>query len=80
MKIARLLRLAKMLRLAKLRKVVKRIDENYAGIWTVSKLCSLIVIILYISHLFACMWYFAGSANQVSPLRNLPLLVASRSF
>lgn len=65
MKIARLLRLAKMLRLAKLRKVVKRIDENYAGIWTVSKLLSLILIILYISHLFACMWYFAGSSNQI---------------
>eukprot|EP01043_Picozoa_sp_COSAG02_P056564 COSAG02_NODE_6722_length_3401_cov_4.311932_1_plen_657_part_10 len=65
MKIARLLRLAKMLRLAKLRKVVKQIDEHYSGIWTVSKLFSLIVIILYVSHIFACMWYFAGSSNEV---------------
>jgi Ca2+-binding EF-hand superfamily protein len=65
MKIARLLRLAKMLRLAKLRKVVKQIDENYSGIWTVSKLFSLILIILYISHIFACMWYFAGSSVEV---------------
>ena len=65
MKIARLLRLAKMLRLAKLRKVVKQIDEHYSGIWTVSKLFSLILIILYISHIFACMWYFAGSSNEI---------------
>jgi len=65
MKITRLLRLAKMLRLAKLIKIVKQIDENYAGVWTISKLSSLIMIILYVSHLFSCMWYFAGSENQI---------------
>ena len=53
-----------MLRLAKLKKVIKSIDESYGGVWTVSKLSSLIVIILYMAHIFACGWYFAGSDNQ----------------
>ena len=64
LKIFRLLRLAKMLRLAKLKKVLKRIDERYVGVWTLSKLSSLIVIILYMAHIFACGWYAAGAANQ----------------
>ena len=56
LKITRLLRLAKMLRLARLKRVLKRIDEQFPGIWTVSKLSGLMMIILYISHIFACLW------------------------
>jgi Ca2+-binding EF-hand superfamily protein len=64
LKIFRLLRLAKMLRLAKLKKVLKHIDETYAGVWTLSKLSSLIAIILYMAHIFACGWYAVGSVSQ----------------
>ena len=46
LKILRLLRLAKMLRLAKIKAVIKRLDEDFPGIFTVSKLSSLVLIIL----------------------------------
>ena len=64
LKVFRLLRLTKMLRLARMKRVLKRFDEEYPGIWPFSKLLSLILIILYVSHLFACLWYFSGSTNQ----------------
>eukprot|EP01047_Picozoa_sp_COSAG01_P053632 COSAG01_NODE_5770_length_4043_cov_192.063118_1_plen_481_part_00 len=74
LKIFRLLRLAKMLRLARVKRVIKRIDESYPGVFTVSKLSGLIVIILYVSHLFACLWYFAGSESQVLASRTQAFL------
>jgi len=64
LKILRLLRLAKMLRLAKIKAVIKRLDEDFPGIFTVSKLSSLVLIILYIAHLFASFWYFVGSFDM----------------
>ena len=66
LKIIRLLRLAKMLRLARLKRLIKRIDEECPGIWTVSQLFSLVVIIMYVSHLFACGWYMVGTDIQVA--------------
>ena len=65
LKIIRLLRLAKMLRLARLKRLLKRLDEEFPGIWTTSQLFSLVVIIMYVSHLFACGWYMVGTTNQV---------------
>lgn len=67
LKIIRLLRLAKMLRLARLKRILKRLDEDFPGIWTVSQLFSLVLIILYISHIFACFWYFVGTNDQIFP-------------
>jgi Ca2+-binding EF-hand superfamily protein len=67
LKIIRLLRLAKMLRLARLKRLIKRIDEEFPGLWTVSQLFSLVVIIMYVSHLFACGWYMVGLDKQTLP-------------
>ena len=67
LKIVRLLRLAKMLRLARLKRLLKRLDEDLPGIWTCSQLMSLVIIILYISHAFACFWYYVGASNQLLP-------------
>lgn len=72
LKIFRLLRLTKMLRLARLKRVLKRLDQEFPGIWPISKLFSLTGIILYVSHLFACLWYFAGSEDQHVPLNGNP--------
>ena len=67
LKIIRLLRLAKMLRLARLKRLIKRIDEEIPGIWTVSQLTSLVLIIMYVAHLFACGWYMVGLDKQMLP-------------
>ena len=67
LKIVRLLRLAKMLRLARLKRLIKRVDEEFPGIWTVSQLTSLVLIIMYVSHLFACGWYMVGLDKQILP-------------
>jgi Ca2+-binding EF-hand superfamily protein len=64
LKIFRLLRLTKMLRLGRMKRVLKRLDEEFPGVWPISKLLSLTLIILYISHMFACLWYFAGTQDQ----------------
>lgn len=70
LKIVRLFRLAKMLRLARIQRVIKRLDEDLPGLWTVSRLTSLVMIILYISHLIACFWYAVGLTEQTLPTRN----------
>ena len=67
LKVFRLLRLAKMLRLARLRRVLKRIDEDLPGVWTVTKLVGVILIIMYINHLVACIWYYLGTSDQLMP-------------
>jgi hypothetical protein len=43
----------------------RRIDEDFPGIWTASKLVAVVTIILYLSHAFACLWYFFGTSSQV---------------
>ena len=58
------MRLTKMLRLGRMKRVLKRLDEEFPGVWPISKLLSLTLIILYISHMFACLWYFAGTQDQ----------------
>ena len=37
---------------------------QFPGIWTVSKLSGLMMIILYISHIFACLWYVVGTMSE----------------
>ena len=70
LKIIRLLRLAKMLRLARVRRVLKRIDEEFPGVWNVSKLTSLVVIILYVAHIVSCIWHFCGLGFDIDSQTN----------
>ena len=67
MRLARLLRLAKMLRLARLKRILKRVDEDLPGVWTVTKLFGVILIIMYINHLIACIWYYFGTQDDPQP-------------
>ena len=73
-KVIRLVRLLKMLKLGQLRNVWAMYEREFEGMETAGKLIKVLfaaVIILYFSHLVACMWFYFGTAG-VDPGRTAP--------
>lgn len=66
LKIIRLVRLGKMLRLGKLQVMVKHLTMmfNVPGLWTGFRLFTLLLAVLYMSHVTACIWYSIGDDVQ----------------
>ena len=65
-KILRLLRLAKMLRMFRLARMLERYeDSDFHDVLMAYKMLGMGVLILYISHIFACGWYFVGEEAAV---------------
>eukprot|EP01043_Picozoa_sp_COSAG02_P025711 COSAG02_NODE_1454_length_12536_cov_347.064163_5_plen_890_part_00 len=67
LKVIRLVRLGKMLRLGHLKLVVKRAMMIFGvpGLWTLFRLFSLLMAVLYLAHITACVWYYIGDGVQV---------------
>ena len=63
----RLIRLAKLLRLTKLLPLLRRLDERFEGLLSSVKLISLVVVVCYITHIVACMWFWVGEADFQLP-------------
>ena len=66
LKIFRLMRLAKLLRLARIKRVIKNLSVAYPGLWTGSKLSSILFAIGFAAHIFACAWYSFGIETQLT--------------
>ena len=64
MKVLRLMRLAKLLRLPKFIPMIRRLDERFDGLLTSCKMVTLILIVLYVTHIVGCLWYYIGTHND----------------
>jgi hypothetical protein len=60
----RLLRLAKMLRLARIKKIIERQDEAVGPMLQSFRLVGVVTLLIFVGHLFACLWYFVGEEPQ----------------
>ena len=56
------------------RTVVKTADAELPGIFTVSKLSTIIIVILYVSHLVACGWCVIPGPIPQDPSACLPCI------
>ena len=63
-KILRMARLAKLLRVASLYRLVRRYAEDFEGLEGFFKLLSTLSLALFIAHILACVWFYAGSSPE----------------
>jgi hypothetical protein len=64
-KILRMLRLAKLLRVFRFKRLIHRYDDLLRPVINGMKISGLSLAIIFIAHLVGCLWYYAGSGDQI---------------